>query len=159
MQFTSTSGRVFRTGIWLSVAHHPAPMTPILVRGMLGGLNNRPRGTRGRSRDLRNAYPNLRVDHRHFISRYSTPRLRKTASGDDVEFHGVPGADDDLPFAHPGWLPSGFGAGLYRSADRTSAQRPILVKAVVGQRVVPAPHIEDSDFAPTYFQDFVSARG
>src|SRR5579864_7013716 len=67
------------------------------------------------------------------------------ASGGDVVLQRVPGADQNLPFLHPGRTPRRLLARHEGSADSALAERAELMRADVGQRVVPAADIEDAD--------------
>src|SRR5436190_19661287 len=71
----------------------------------------------------------------------------------------MPGAHQDLALLHPGRAPRRLTGRDERAGDPALAERPILVRADVRQRVVAPLHVEDTHLQPAPLHDAARALG
>src|SRR5581483_202032 len=74
-------------------------------------------------------------------------RIGETLPRSDIKFQRVPRAHHNLAVELPYFFPTRFRAGDHCAAHHAETDGPILMKAIVRQRINFAMHIKDADLA------------
>src|ERR1700685_243909 len=67
----------------------------------------------------------------------------------------MPWPDDDLPILHPLRFPGSLLTGTHGSAHCAATQRPVLMKADVGNGVEAPTDVKNADFPPRHVDSLV----
>ncbi len=81
------------------------------------------------------------------VRRESQVRVVQALTRRDLELQRVPWTSDDLPVVRPHWHPLALFVGHESARHRPAAERAVLMRARVRQRVVFAPNVEQPDLS------------